>query len=602
MEQLNANKKLLSKDEYALCKELCLNYNQSHCFSFWDDLGKNDDKKVSLVKQLVRLNKSYPHGLSTYVTNSKRLLVNSRDGVNPFAGFTPSVPVGEKVPLEPGTKENVSRFIDFERIGLSEVSGICFVIVAGGLGERLGYSGIKLALPCEILTGTSFLQLYIENMISLQNEYKEQTGNSVEIPLAIMTSDDTHDLTVKHFEANNYFGMKKSQIDLMKQEKVPAITSNDGEFEINEKSYEIITKPHGHGDVHSLLHSTGVAGKWKDKGKKYLMFIQDTNILVFKGLMASLGVSKKLNLAMNSVSIPRNDGEPIGAICRLINEKDGEELTINVEYNQLDALIKGSGVQLPDKEPGDKRSPFPGNNNVLLFQLESYVEVLKISKGAVPEFVNPKYADEARTAFKKATRLECMMQDFPRLMRLPSVIKVIGENNLKIGFTMLDRFTCYSAAKNNLKDAEIKREKTGHAGSMASAEHALYKHGVKAFNLLGAHVEPGAKILIKPSFATSLAHMQDRLKSPGKIKISSRSSLVLDGDISLKELVLNGALSIRAEEKAEIVINSLKVENKGLEFIDLDGSEPEAIAIRGYKLKMSEQKEIIAKKNEKLIV
>ena len=28
----------------------------------------------------------------------------------------------------------------------------------------------------------------------------------------------------------------------------------------------------------------------------------------------------------------------------------------------------------------------------------------------MPEFVNPKYADAERTTFKKATRLECMMQ------------------------------------------------------------------------------------------------------------------------------------------------------------------------------------------------
>jgi UDP-sugar pyrophosphorylase len=28
----------------------------------------------------------------------------------------------------------------------------------------------------------------------------------------------------------------------------------------------------------------------------------------------------------------------------------------------------------------------------------------------VPEFVNPKYADAAKTKFKSPTRLECMMQ------------------------------------------------------------------------------------------------------------------------------------------------------------------------------------------------
>ena len=36
--------------------------------------------------------------------------------------------------------------------------------------------------------------------------------------------------------------------------------------------------------------------------------------------------------------------------------------------------------------------------------------------GVVVEFVNPKYKPGSRTEFKKPTRLECMMQDFPKLM------------------------------------------------------------------------------------------------------------------------------------------------------------------------------------------
>ena len=35
---------------------------------------------------------------------------------------------------------------------------------------------------------------------------------------------------------------------------------------------------------------------------------------------------------------------------------------------------------------------------------------LERTKGVMPEFVNPKYADAEKTVFKKPTRLECMMQ------------------------------------------------------------------------------------------------------------------------------------------------------------------------------------------------
>ena len=37
-------------------------------------------------------------------------------------------------------------------------------------------------------------------------------------------------------------------------------------------------------------------------------------------------------------------------------------------------------------------------------------KALERTKGVMPEFVNPKYADSEKTVFKKPTRLECMMQ------------------------------------------------------------------------------------------------------------------------------------------------------------------------------------------------
>eukprot|EP00971_Amphidinium_carterae_P076192 1504963-Amphidinium_carterae.1 len=40
---------------------------------------------------------------------------------------------------------------------------------------------------------------------------------------------------------------------------------------------------------------------------------------------------------------------------------------------------------------------------------------LRATSGVVPEFVNPKWVDSSKTAMKAPTRLECMMQDFPRL-------------------------------------------------------------------------------------------------------------------------------------------------------------------------------------------
>jgi UDP-sugar pyrophosphorylase len=71
-------------------------------------------------------------------------------------------------------------------------------------------------------------------------------------------------------EANRNFGMAPDQITILQQEKVASLDDADGHISraANDK-YCINTKPHGHGDVHFLLYSSGVAKKWRDEGKQY---------------------------------------------------------------------------------------------------------------------------------------------------------------------------------------------------------------------------------------------------------------------------------------------------------------------------------------------
>lgn len=185
----------------------------------------------------------------------------------------------------------------------------------------------------------------------------------MKLPLAIMTSDDTHARTVDLLEENDYFGMDKDQVTLMKQDKVASLVDNDAHFAL-ESTYSIATKPHGHGDVHVLLHNTGVAAKWAEEGRRYVVFFQDTNSLCFLVTPAALGVSEERKMAVNSITIPRKAGEAVGAITRLVRD-DGSSMTCNVEYNQLDPLLRattGDG----DVNDDTGYSPYPGNINQLV--------------------------------------------------------------------------------------------------------------------------------------------------------------------------------------------------------------------------------------------
>ena len=84
---------------------------------------------------------------------------------------------------------------------------------------------------------------------------------------------------------------------ILKQGKVAAIMDNEAHLALDDNDlYTINAKPHGHGDVHALMHSSGTAETWRANGVKWVYFFQDTNGLAMLSLAAMIGVSVDLDL------------------------------------------------------------------------------------------------------------------------------------------------------------------------------------------------------------------------------------------------------------------------------------------------------------------
>lgn len=145
----------LNAEEASLADTL-LGIGQAHLFDGWPPAGEAVADKRRFLAQLAGLDSAYPGGLVAYVGNARRLLAESQAGANPLEGWRPRMPSAD---LETKLCPVDDAFCQFERVGLAEATGLCFVIPAGGLGERLGFSGIKMALPAEICTGTPVLQV-----------------------------------------------------------------------------------------------------------------------------------------------------------------------------------------------------------------------------------------------------------------------------------------------------------------------------------------------------------------------------------------------------------------------------------------------------------
>ena len=564
---------ILSASETSLVTSL-IELGQEHLFA-----GCTSPENVrTVVDQLVDADAVLaPGGLKDYIVRGRGLLADSKQGHNPFESCKVSVPAG--VVLDPH-EEGYERL---ETLGESEFSGLCFVLVAGGLGERLGFPGIKISLPVETQTGITYMELFAQYILEFQRVARIKSGNpDLILPLAIMTSGDTHSKTEELLKNENFFGLDPSQVTLMMQGKVPCF--KDSEARIAISGTHIDMKPHGHGDVHGLLLQTGLAQKWKQEGRKWLFFFQDTNSVSMRALAACLAISREKNFAMNSLSVPRAPGEASGGICRL-EYPDGRDVTISIEYNVLGSLLAPQGG---DVAGPDGNSPYPGNCNILLFDLDAYVPALEKSKGVVPEFVNPKYTDSTKTLFKSPSRLECLMQDFALLL-----------NGKPIGFCSLPKWLTFSVVKNSVEEA-VNKQKAGQPADCAlSGECEFYDSNCRILNLaarragykfsgcedktmvefMGVKCLLGPRVTLLPSFGVTIKSITEKILGDVRILNGSKSSLVLAGhETRIGDITVDGAFSATDGQ----CFRHREITNSGWEMKKIEESKNPVDMIRGF--------------------
>ena len=594
---------------------------QAHVFATWD----GDASTNAIFGQLAKLDANYADGgIVGYVRKARALLDGARRGTNPLEGKEPVVPRGHDFDF------GSAAFIESEELGEKAAlaaggGGVAYVLVAGGLGERLGYSGIELELPTELVTGASFLQRYIEHILAL--------GNASE--LTLMLSEDTLPGTKALLAANNNFGLPEAQLHIVVQEKVGCLSDNDARLALKldkvtgkpTSPVSLQLKPHGHGDVHTLLHANGHVERWAKKGVKWVVLFQDTNALMFKSLPAVLGASVRHELAMNSVCVPRKAGEAIGAIMALrdAGAEASAAITTNVEYNQIDPLLKSvdPAANGDVNRPETGFSAFPGSINQIVLRVDAYAKQLRRTKGAVPEFVNPKYKDTTppRTVFQKPTRLESMMQD---------VAVEFGADGESVSFTRISakgigQRAIFSPVKNSVKKAAAKSATGLPPHSAASGEHDLFRAHADALRQAGARLpgedveqtfqgikfQAGAKVVLSPSFAPTLHALKAKLPYAARVSVTQRSTLVVEGaNVKLESLELDGVLIIDASAPDAYVKVRFKkpVKNAGWDFVPLadDAAERsrlraagvedvdrglEQLKMRGYRLETNENKE-----------
>ena len=288
---------------YEKAKALLEEKGQSQLLNYYDELDAAG--KANLLEAIANIDWSFEDALANPVDMSGK----DRD-IRPISGLRRS-----------DIEKDLAKY---EAVGVEAIKAgkVAAVLLAGGMGTRLGVDGPKGAYNIGI---TKPLYIFEQQMKNLM-EVTDKCGAIV--PLYIMTSDKNHAQTTAFWKEHNYFGYPESEIKFFKQDMAPAV-DYDGKIILERKDTPALS-PNGNGGWFGSMLKAGLGEDLKKRGVEWLNIYAVDNVLqriadpVFVGATILSGVN------CGAKVICKNDPyEKVGVLCM-----DGTQPDI-IEYYEL---------------------------------------------------------------------------------------------------------------------------------------------------------------------------------------------------------------------------------------------------------------------------
>jgi UDP-N-acetylglucosamine/UDP-N-acetylgalactosamine diphosphorylase len=147
------------------------------------------------------------------------------------------------------------------------------ILVAGGLGTRLGFDQPKGMFSLGPLSKRTLFQILLEQLQAVSRRY------GVGIPLYVMTSPATDEVTRRYLDENRWFGLPVEDSRVFCQATMWAV---DDRFEriLLETPEALFTGPDGHGGMLAALAKSGCLADAQRCGIKHFFYGQIDNPLL----------------------------------------------------------------------------------------------------------------------------------------------------------------------------------------------------------------------------------------------------------------------------------------------------------------------------------
>jgi len=281
-------------------------YHQEQLLAFYDELSA--EEQIDFLHEINKLD----------LGNMEKIYQQSYDEV--------VFNINDYSPLVAFNGHNLKETPHAEKLLLNNQYGV--VILGGGHGSRLGFSGPKGCLELNINNQKkSLYEIYINQLKQAYLKYHHY------INVYIMTSTTNEKETKEYFINHDYFGYPQEFIHFFVQDNLP-ILNIDGKLLLKEKN-KILMGPNGNGNVYVALKNSGLLHHMKKNNLKYLLFIPIDNPLVKIIDLSFLetALTKGYELVTKTI-LKESDQELDGVFCRYkgkpaVLSKDNMTVEIN---------------------------------------------------------------------------------------------------------------------------------------------------------------------------------------------------------------------------------------------------------------------------------
>lgn len=323
--------------ELSLIKEKLEKYGQQHLLKFYDELS--DDSKASLLSQIEKTDFDILDAIN-HKNDNKRGVIS---------------PIDSMEIDEINSKSEHFKSVGLEAIKRGEVAA---VLLAGGMGTRLGSDDPKGMYDIGITKHVYIFQRLIENLMDVVNEAE------CYIPFFVMTSEKNHESTVSFMKEHDYFGYNKDYIFFFKQEMAPA-SDFEGHIYLEAKD-RLSTSPNGNAGWYLSMVRNGLDKKARQMGVKWINIFAVDNVLqriadpVFTGAVIDGGFVSGAKVVRKAAK-----DEKVGAMCL----EDGKPSIVEY-YDMTEELMDATN------EKGDPAYNFGVILNYL-FSIDELDEIVR---------------------------------------------------------------------------------------------------------------------------------------------------------------------------------------------------------------------------------